>query len=385
MSVPWWPANRRCRTACRSPTRRWHHRILLAGSIAASGSNFTVYGAQQIAPLTSQSAYQGLVTEATASQTGPQTETIVYTPVDENITGYSSIMPSQTVTITDTVLPDAVGELLTGGPLNLGTFYEGANSQVPLDIENAAAAGAAALDVTASSSGGATVTGEIDQLGATDSDQSSIQAGIDTSSPGVKTGYVTLNYTSDAGDGNTVGSGSATIEVIGTVYGPAVASLSAPIVYVHRGDDGGSVTVPITISNIGVVTTLHRKPQRPDGQFWHLCHRGIRFGHRSCARHEQFDTSLAATLSDASYGTYAGEVEVELQSDGTGIDSHGTTSLGMAYVQAAIDVDQYAVAAMEEVSGNGTMVPTGVCRPATRSILARWRNTPRRSAPISAC
>ena len=49
-----------------------------------------------------------------------------------------------------------------------------------------------------------------------------------------------------------------------------------------------------------------------------------------------------------------------MESDGTGIDSSGTTSLGIGYVQAAIDVNQYAVAAMQEISGNGTMVPTGV-------------------------
>ncbi|MGA3402177.1 MAG: VWD domain-containing protein, partial [Acetobacteraceae bacterium] len=48
------------------------------------------------------------------------------------------------------------------------------------------------------------------------------------------------------------------------------------------------------------------------------------------------------------------------QSDGTGIDSEGTTALGFAYVQAAIDVDQYAVAAMQQIAGNGTMEPTGV-------------------------
>ena len=35
----------------------------------------------------------------------------------------------------------------------------------------------------------------------------------------------------------------------GTAYGPAVASFSAPAVYVHKGDDGGSVTIPITVSN----------------------------------------------------------------------------------------------------------------------------------------
>ena len=169
----------------------------------------------------------------------------------------------------------------------------------------------------------------------------------------------TLNYTSDAGNGNTAGASSQQIEVIGTVYGPATASLSVPTVYVHKGDDGGSVTVPISIRNTG----------SNNGFTENLSAQVTNFGtYVTAASGSVTDlapglsnsTSLSATLSDANYGVYAGEVQVALQSDGTGIDSEGTTTLGFAYVQAAIDVDQYAVAAMEEISGNGTMVPTGV-------------------------
>ena len=50
---------------------------MLAGSITASGSNFTVYGATQLSPLGAGTSYQGLVTEANTSQTGAQSETIV--------------------------------------------------------------------------------------------------------------------------------------------------------------------------------------------------------------------------------------------------------------------------------------------------------------------
>ena len=329
-------------------------------------------------------SYQGLVTEANTSQTGAQSETIVLNPVDENITGYSSIQASQTVTITDTVLADAVGDLLTSGPINLGTFYEGQPAQIGLDIENAAGAGAAALDVTASSSGQATATGEITQLGAGDTDGSSIQAGIDTSSPGIKTGYVTLDYASDAGGGNTAGAGSQQIEVIGTVYGPATASLSAPIVYVHKGDDGGSVTVPIIISNTG---TNNGFTESLNAQI-------ISFGTYVTAASGSFtdlapgmsnDTSLAATLSDANYGTYAGEVAVAA---GKRRHRHRQRRHHLARHRPMCRRRSTSISTPSRRCRRSAATARW-CRPAlppaTRSISARWRNTPRRSAPISAC
>jgi hypothetical protein len=332
---------------------------LLAGSITATGTAFTVYGAQPLTPLAAGSSYQGLVLESISDQTGAQTETIVIDPVDENITGYSSMMAAETLTITDTVLPDAVGDLLTSGPINLGSFYEGNFAETALSIMNAAAAGSANLDVTAISSGGATATGEITGLAPGATDSSTIEVGINTSSPGVQTGTITLDYTSDAGNGNIASEGTAQIVVTGTVYGPAVAELAAAPVYVHVGQDGGSVVVPITIAN-----TAPNNPyaEKLDAQI-------ISFGTyvtaasgsiSELAPGQSNDTALTATLSDENYGAYAGEVAIALQSNGTGVDNEGTTSLGTGYVQAVVDVDQYAVAAMEQISGNGSLVPTGV-------------------------
>ncbi len=254
----------------------------LEGSISASGSNFDVFGATQLSPLAAGTSYQGLVTEANTSQTGPQSETIVYTPVDENITGYSSIMPAQTVTVTDTVLSDAVGDLLTGGPLNLGTFYQGANSADP--------AGHRERGSQRSGQPGChcVLLGPGDRhrrdplsFGATDSDDSTIQAGINTSSPGVKTGDVTLDYASDAGNGNVAGAGTQTIEVVGTVYGPAVASVAAPSSMFTRATMAAASPSPSRSAISERTTASSREPRRPGGQLRHLCHRGIRFRHRS--------------------------------------------------------------------------------------------------------
>jgi Hint domain/von Willebrand factor type D domain len=329
----------------------------LAGSIAVSGIGFTVAGDGSIAPLAPGAAYLGLTVATDSSQIGSNTETIVFNPIDENITGYSSILSSQTVVVTDTVLSPAIGDLLNTGPIDLGVFYQGDIAATAISISNEAAAGSADLDVSAAASGKAITNGAISDLAPGKTDNASISVGINTSSPGLQTGTITLTYASDAG-GNTASAGVQQINVVGTVFGPAVAELSAAPVYVHKGDDGGSVTLPITISNIA---PLNGYAEVLDAQV-------VSFGPYVTAASGSValspglsnDTALTATIPDASLGTYSGNIGIVLYSDGTGIDSHGTTSLGIAYVQATVNVDQHAVAAIEQLGGNGTLTPTGV-------------------------
>ena len=332
---------------------------LLAGTISDSGTGFTVYGDQPLTPLSAGASYQGLVLQTNSSQPGVQTETIVIHPVDQNVTGYSAILPSQTITVTETVIAAAAGLLNTAGPIDLGTFYQGDVASTALGISNAASAGSAGLDVSSYvSSGQATAAGSIADLAAGATSDSALYAGIDTSSPGVKTGYVTLNYVSDAGNGNTAAEGSATVEVTGTVYGPAVASLAAVPIYVHQGDGAGSATETITVSNTAPTNGYAENLDASIVNFGTYVTAAS--GSTVVAPGQSDYTALTASFSTANLGTYAGLVTVQLTSDGSGIDTHGTTNLGLAYVQASISVDQHAVAAIEELSGNGTLTPTGV-------------------------
>ena len=334
---------------------------LLGGTITDTGSGgFIVYGDQPRTPLSAGAVFQGLVvTTNSDAPAGPQSETIVFTPVDENITGYSSILPAQTITITDTVLASANGVLNTTGPINLGTFYQNDVASTALSISNTASTGSAALDVSASvGSGDAKAAGSISTLAAGGTENAGIFAGIDASSPGVKTGTVALHYTSDAGSGNTADAGNAQIQVTGTVYGPATAYLAAAPIYVHRGDNGGSATTTITVSNTAPANGYAENLQAQIAGFGPIVTNAS--GSVEVAPGQSNLSALTATFSTTNLGSYSGTVAVALQSDGTGIDSHGTTSLGTAYVQATINVNQYAVAAIEEISGNGTLTPTGV-------------------------
>jgi hypothetical protein len=331
----------------------------LAGTISDSGSGFTVYGDQPLTPLSAGASYQGLVLQTDSSATGVRTETIVIHPVDQNVTGYSAILPAQTITVTETVIAAAAGLLNSAGTIDLGTFYQGDVAATALSVSNVAAAGSAALDVASyASSGEATAAGSVDKLAPGATSASALYAGIDTSTPGVKTGHVTLAYVSDAGSGNTAAEGSATVEVTGTIYGPAVASLAAVPIYVHQGDGGGTATETITVSNTAPT----------NGYAENLLASIVNFGTYVTAASgstvvapgQSNYTALTASFSTANLGTYAGQVEVALSSDGTGIDTHGTTNLGLAFVTASINVDQHAVAAIEELSGNGTLTPAGV-------------------------
>jgi hypothetical protein len=79
----------------------------LAGTISDSGTGFTVYGDQPLTPLSAGASYQGLVLQTDSSHLGTHTETIVINPVDQNVTGFSAILPSQTITVTETVIAGA--------------------------------------------------------------------------------------------------------------------------------------------------------------------------------------------------------------------------------------------------------------------------------------
>jgi hypothetical protein len=250
-----------------------------------------------------------------------------------------------------------VGDTYT---LNFGTVYQGYDVIDSLDVANDVTGPADWLSGTLSASGDAafsdTGLGAFGPLSAGDTTPVSID--FNPQGPGVFTQTITVAETdSNASGFNEVLSGQ-TIVVTGTAYGPATPSISAAPVYVHRGDDGGSVAIPITISNTAPA----------NGYAENLDARIVNFGTYVTAASGSVidlapgnsnDTAMSATIGDASVGTYSGEVEVALQSDGTGIDSHGTTSLGNAYVQATLVVDNYAKPVVQQVGGTATLSQVG--------------------------
>ena len=176
-----------------------------------------------------------------------------------------------------------------------------------------------------------------------------------------------------------VSDGDGGTDIVFHPNGLAIPSLSAATLYVHKGDDGGSATEAIVVANLAP----------PDGAFENLQAEVVGFTGAiasasgttgAVAAGGSNDIALTVTLADAGYGIFSGDVEVALTSDGSGIDSDGTTSLGTVLVPVTIDVNQYAVAAIEQLSGDGSVQPTGVATAYTLDLGA----TPQDGASLSA-
>src|SRR5207344_2902452 len=96
---------------------------------------------------------------------------------------------------------------------------------------------AASLDVTATASGSATVSGSISQLAPGSTDASDISVGLDTSTAGAVSGPVTLHAVSDLGGGVTrPNRPDQYIDVFGSVYRPAAFTVQPGSLSLHIGD-----------------------------------------------------------------------------------------------------------------------------------------------------
>lgn len=263
---------------------------------------------------------------------------------------------SAVLAITQASGPGTLSQIGDNYTLDLGTFYQGEPVDEVLDVVNAAAAPADTLSGSSSASGddafSNTGLGAFGPLPAGGDAQFSID--LDTSSPGAFTETITLAATSS--DGSDLP--GTTLVVSGVLYGPAQPELSAPTVYAHPGDFGGDVTIAITVSNVAPANGYAENLDASVSGFGPGTVIAAS-GSAEVAPGASNDTALAATMSDASVGVYSGYVEVALRSNGTGIDSEGTTSLGNVYVPVTLDVNNYAVAAIQQLSGPGTITQNG--------------------------
>jgi hypothetical protein len=324
----------------------------LAGTLAdLQLPAFIMQGSITLTPLSPGSSYQGLQVVVNTATLGAGADTITYLPTDENETGYSATLAAQSITLSDTVIAPAQAQLNTPGPFSFGTVHAGA-SPAPevLSVSNKAAPGAAGLDVgLAITAGGFSASGAINQLGAGTTDTSSLSIGELTSTAGPDSGFATLTFTSDAGDGNTLSDGSATIELSGTVYRLAQPGSLAPV-YLHIGDAGTLVALPL--ANLATA----------DGYSENLTGHvvGTSGGISTAGSIGEIVpgvTSNALTLTVPTTAAGSGSVTLDLISDGTTIDGLGTTDLGD--VTQSVFIDNLATAAIDEVSGGGSLSVTG--------------------------
>ena len=294
---------------------------------------------------------------------GVFTQTLTLAATDFNASGYSEALAGETIVVTGTVLSAAQlakPVINTATPIELPDAHVATggrpDDQTTISISNT---GSAVLSASVSSTtGDAYANGSIIQLAAGATDTTDIVAGVNNTSAGFKTGVVTLADSSGVSPGVTLT--PQTFGVSGKVFNEAAASITAPAnVYLHVGDGGGQQQVALTAANTA--------PSGPVSERLDATVLGVVNGAAATASGSVAEisagssngSSLKVKVSTATAATISATVAVQTTSDGTGVDTLGTTSLGTVDVPVTITVDNYATAAFEAISGAVSIARSG--------------------------
>ena len=207
----------------------------LAGSLAATSiPGFTVSGTGPLPVIAAGDSYQGLHVAVNTGEAGDFSETITFTPEDQNASGYSAADAPITLTIDDTVSSIyASASPVTPNPVNFGIVHVGASVTQALSVTNTAPTGGSPenLDGSIGSATGDAITngGSFSGLAAGLTNSGSLVVGLSTATDGVESGSAIVSLESDGTgiDSNGITPlPSQTIEVSGTVNNYATAAIS---------------------------------------------------------------------------------------------------------------------------------------------------------------
>ncbi len=263
-------------------------------------------------------------------------------------TTLSSITVPITVKVENPVAAENQAALgISSSKITLSNVRVGATDAAVIAVTNAAVAPADDLDVSATASGDATVSGSVSGLAAGATDNTSIVVALDTSTAGAKTGTVDLTPVSEPGTALATDS----VAVSGSVYREAAAAVAAVDIVVHVGDPGSTALKfsntdvadgfsEALIASLTAVTgglSIAAGTKTPD----------IAAG--------ATDTSLAVGFSTAAAGISNGTATLSIVSDGgTGaasIDGLGETTLPAVTVPINVTVDNLAQASLSSQGG----------------------------------
>jgi hypothetical protein len=325
------------------------------------GNGFIVTGNNLTTPIAAGQSYQGLFFSEQTNVDGAHSETLTFTPAEVNDNGYSQTLgPQITLAVTDTVEPAAQGRTNTPATVFFPNVRVATPESQEVSVTNTATPGAANLDVSLTGSGDATASGSISGLAPGATDYTDLAVGLNTGSGGAKGGSVIETFTSDLGGGNTTPVvPSSYIDVFGSVYREATASIAPTNGIVHIGDPGtGTLTVANTDAADGYSENLIATLASTSGSV------GVAGGPTGeIAAGANDKTTFTATFSTAQAGTVSGNATFNLTSDGgTGtdsIDGLGQVALPQATVPLNITVNNYANPVFEEISGGGTVSQNG--------------------------
>jgi hypothetical protein len=321
---------------------------LLSGTFTQSSSGvFANSGFVTFSGLGAGAANASSTITFTPDAAGTFTETIDLQPVGSNPSGFSETLPKETLIVSGTVNGGlAIPLVNTESAINFGPVRTGTALSQALSVTNIAPLSAQSLDVTASSTGAATVSGTISRLPAGATDAESIVAGLPTGAAGVANGDVTLAFSSDNGSGavTPLTGDNADIALTGTIYNEAGFAVSPPEpVILHVGDAGNGAisvenTAPAPFSE-NLVAHILNVSGVGTGDF------------SSVSIAPQSSANVPYTVETTNAGTVSGSIALSFDSDGTGIDNAGPTTIGTDTVGIEATIDSYATAALAASSG----------------------------------
>ncbi len=328
----------------------------LEGTVTASGDpEYSLSGNTYFSYIGAGGTQSGLNIAIDASTAGVFTETVTLSPTDFNEGGFSEVLANETVTVTGTVeVFSASPRVNTPSPVSFGAVRAGTPLSQALSISNVAPDGAGSLDVTASASGEATVTGSIVALAPGAADTTDITAGLADIGSGVDQGTVTLSYLSQNAGGTieAITPSSAQVILDATVYSEAQHAIGLGALPVfHTGDGGGSESGSFSISNdaySGYTEALIASVTDPTGIIAVTPTVTPDIGAFG-------STSIPYTIPTNQAGTVTGTVTVDFATDGTGTDGAAVTQIGSQVVTVAAVVFNYATAEVDAVSGPGIL------------------------------
>jgi hypothetical protein len=275
----------------------------------------------------------------------------------------TTALTAQVINATGTIYNLATAAAVTPNPVIFGEAHVGATLTHGVTLDNTAASGIYSenLDAIFTHSGGSlTGSGSVSELLA-GSTSSALSVALNSLTAGVITGTATLGLTSDGTGIDTLGNTglvAQTISATGTIFNLATASAVAPnpinfgILHI-----GGTLDQGLTISNTA-----------PIGAYSEALDVGFTGSTTNVATGGTIDllnpgslstNVLSVALSSATAGTISGSATLGLTSDGSLVDTLGTTLIGTQTIALLGTFNNYATIAIDELAGGGTISSNG--------------------------
>ena len=337
---------------------------LLRGAIKSSGNGANLAGESQLSitggprnfgPIAASGHSEDFEIAFTGATPGSVSRKVALVNNFDNIAG-------QLVTVTAEAFQPAVPNI-TPDPISLGDFHVGATAQQAITIANNAPAGAFSESLVANATAaGASVsiTGGPSVTVAAGGSNSSIGVAVNTSVAGAKNGQANIARSSTGATGLAdLNLGTQSIPVSASVY-----RFAQPTILTAQPIDFGIVHVGDTISPVGVAIKNNASAdgfsERLDASFTGSSAGLLTSGSVNNLAAASSNSAMTLSLDTTTAGVLDGQATVAFVSDGSGVNTLGQTSLGTTDVQVTATVNNFANPALSQVSGDGSLVSTGI-------------------------